>query len=279
MSNVEDKENTGFNVTITDYWGRALSYQLVNATDGGPSYTFSSIADQDFFTSGSVPLPFIVTDGRAPGQLLVTGNATVYTFSPWELGSEDPTVFGFVPLEYVGTNFTSGSPSTDQCVTGFDNVGLVMGTSSSLFNSLMTTVNRANTTGLFSNALQEALAHVLTDVGSSGDDIADWPNPFYGYNNDTNPNAQSIQLTLVDGGEDNQNIPLHPLIQPNRHVDVIFAVDSSADTNGSYPTSGSAQNWPAGISLVATYERSLSPIQNGTCEYRHSSERLFANRS
>ncbi|KAF7594148.1 Lysophospholipase 1 [Aspergillus hancockii] len=48
---------------------------------------------------------------------------------------------------------------------------------------------------------------------------------------------------------------MHPLIQPQRNVDVIFAVDSSADTN----------NWPDGTSLIATYERSRSgTINNGT---------------
>ena len=36
---VEDKSNEGFNTTLTDYWGRALSYQLINATNGGPDYT------------------------------------------------------------------------------------------------------------------------------------------------------------------------------------------------------------------------------------------------
>lgn len=33
---VQNKSDAGFNTTITDYWGRALSYQLVNSTDGGP---------------------------------------------------------------------------------------------------------------------------------------------------------------------------------------------------------------------------------------------------
>jgi lysophospholipase len=33
---VQDKVDAGYNTTITDYWGRALSYQLVNASDGGP---------------------------------------------------------------------------------------------------------------------------------------------------------------------------------------------------------------------------------------------------
>lgn len=45
---------------------------------------------------------------------------------------------------------------------------------------------------------------------------------------------------------DNQNIPLWPLIQPEREVDVIFAVDASADTT---------YNWPNGSSLVQTYQR------------------------
>jgi lysophospholipase len=33
---VDAKSEAGFNATITDYWGRALSYQLFNATDGAP---------------------------------------------------------------------------------------------------------------------------------------------------------------------------------------------------------------------------------------------------
>jgi lysophospholipase len=34
--NVQAKENAGFETTLTDYWGRALSYQLFNVPDGGP---------------------------------------------------------------------------------------------------------------------------------------------------------------------------------------------------------------------------------------------------
>jgi lysophospholipase len=263
---VQGKNDAGFNTTITDYWGRALSYQLVKATDGGPAYTWSSLADQDWFTGGSVPMPLIVADSRRPGAATVSTNSTIFTFDPWELGSYDPTVYCFAPLKYTGTNFSNGRPlDTRRCVTGFDNVGFVYGTSSSLFNSILAVVNGTNTTGLFSSALQHALTDILADIGQADDDIADWVNPFYGYNNDSNEFAQDPQLTLVDGGEDGQNIPLDPLIQPLRHVDVVFAVDSSADTNTSWPTSDSSANWPNGASMVATYERSLNDtIQNGT---------------
>lgn len=58
---VSGKSDAGFNTTITDYWGRALSYQIINATDGGPAYTWSSIAEQDWFTQGTAPLPLIVS--------------------------------------------------------------------------------------------------------------------------------------------------------------------------------------------------------------------------
>jgi lysophospholipase len=73
----------------------------------------------------------------------------------------------------------------------------------------------------------------------------------------------------VDGGEDGQNVPLNPLIQPIRNVDVIFAVDSSADTTFF---------WPNGTSLVATYERSLnSTIENGTAFPAIPDQNTFVN--
>ena len=34
---VDNKQKAGFNTTITDIWGRSLSFQLFNAIDGGPS--------------------------------------------------------------------------------------------------------------------------------------------------------------------------------------------------------------------------------------------------
>lgn len=274
---VSGKEDAGFNTTITDYWGRALSYQLVNATDGGPAYTFSSIAQQDWFNRGDAPMPLITIDSRAPGVGIVSTNSTVFTVSPWEIGSDDPTLYAFAPLQYIGTNFSAGSPrDTDRCVVGFDNVGYVFGSSSSLFNSILTTVNGTNTTG-WTHALQSVLEDVLKRIGKDEEDIASWPNPFIGYNNQTDFNDNEPDLHLVDGGEDGQNVPFHPLIQPNRHVDVIFAVDSSADTNATWPTADSAPNWPDGISIITTYQRSLSKQGNNTAFPEVPSLNTFLN--
>ncbi|RDL30495.1 Lysophospholipase [Venustampulla echinocandica] len=254
QADVDSKSNAGYETTITDYWGRALSFQLVNASNGGPAYTFSSIALDKSFVDGESPFPVLVADARAPGTMIISLNSTVYEFNPFEFGSWDPTTYGFAPLRYIGSNFSGGVvlPKTP-CVRGFDQVGFIMGTSSSLFNQFILQINST----AMPNAMKNSLTSILERIGSNENDVSLFkPNPFFGYNNSTNDNSHSSQLTLVDGGEDGQNIPLSPLIQPFRALDVIFAVDSSADT-GFY--------WPNGTSLVATYRRSLNAtLENGT---------------
>lgn len=253
---VADKADAGFETSITDYWGRALSYQLINDTDGGPAYTFSSIADVDNFKQAQTPFPILVADGRAPGEKIISLNATVYEFNPFEMGSFDPTTFGFVPTKYIASNFSDGSITSDgSCVNGFDQLGFVMGTSSSLFNQFLLQNTSAIDTSI-PKIVVSAITEILESLSDDNNDIAQYaPNPFFGWNPDTNPSAGSPELTLVDGGEDLQNIPLTPLIQPVRQVDVIFAVDSSADTK---------YNWPNGTAVRASYDRSLSDIANGT---------------
>ncbi|KAL2845253.1 lysophospholipase catalytic domain-containing protein [Aspergillus pseudoustus] len=250
---VHSKRDKGFNTSLTDYWGRALSYQFINASEGGPAYTFSSIALMDNFKKAQIPLPILVADGRNPGELLVGSNSTVYEFNPWEFGSPDPAIYGFAPMEYLGSDFSNGQVGANgSCVRGFDNAGFVMGTSSSLFNQF---ILRLNSTSI-PDTLKSVIASILEAIGEANNDIAAYKNPFAGYSH-TNASISSLsELNVVDGGEDGQNIPLHPLTQPNRHVDVIFAIDSSADVN----------SWPNGKSLVRTYERSLnsSGVGNGT---------------
>ncbi|KAI5290060.1 Lysophospholipase 1, partial [Ascosphaera aggregata] len=186
---------------------------------------------------------------------LVTGNSTIFEFNPWEFGTFDPTIFGFIPLEYIGSKLIAGDlPSNESCIRGFDNAGYIMGTSATLFNAFAQHLDRLDVGA----KTEEALRLILHAFDDSQNDIAPYtPNPFYHYANDTNPFAQREQLTLVDGGEDGQNIPLHPLIQPERHIDVIFAIDSSADSD---------HNWPMGKAMVATYERTTENqmISNGT---------------
>ncbi|KAK3995397.1 lysophospholipase [Cladorrhinum sp. PSN332] len=252
---VASKKDAGFETSITDYWGRALSYQLIDAPDGGPAYTFSSIALDEEFSNARTPFPILVADGRAPGTKIISLNATVYEFNPFEMGSFDPTTYGFAPIEYLASNFTNGViPANGKCVRGFDSVSYIFGTSSSLFNVFL--LQNITAVEGVPDFLLNAATGLLEGFDKRDNDIAQYvPNPFLGWNNNTNPTANNIELDLVDGGLDLQNIPLHPLIQPFRNVDVIFAVDSSADTTYS---------WPNGTALRASYDRSLSAIANGT---------------
>ncbi|RFU81470.1 lysophospholipase [Trichoderma arundinaceum] len=246
---VEGKQDAGFNTTITDYWGRALSYQLVDPTDGGPAYTFSSISNDTDFVTAQAPLPLIVAIERTTGQLQIASNSTIIEFNPWEMGSYDPGLEAFAPLKYVGSNFTNGTiPRNGECIAGVDNAGFVMGTSSSLFNQAFLQIGRAEGVPEF---LISAINSTLADISEENRDIASWPNPFFGYNDSVNANANTTVLTLVDGGEDLQNIPLHPLLLAEREVDVIFAVDGSADTE---------TLWPNGTSMVATFNRSEARV-------------------
>lgn len=168
-SEVAKKGDVGFNRSITDYWGRALSYQLINDTDGGPAYTWSSIALADNFRNGETPMPILVADGRAPGQTVVSLNSTVYEFNPWELGSWDPTTYAFAPLEYIGSNFSQGVvPEGGNCVRGFDQSGFVMGTSSSLFNQFLLQGNVSS----IPSFLQDTFTSLLTSLAKSDNDIA-----------------------------------------------------------------------------------------------------------
>ena len=211
-------------------------------------------------------MPLLVADGRDPSELLIPSNTTVFEFTPWEFGSFDPTTYGFAPLRYLGSPFSSGVlPDGQSCVRGFDHAGFVMGTSSSLFNQFLVNLNGTSVP----EAFRTAIAKVLIDLNKTSNDIADYhPNPFYSFRNGSNLSAGSKSLTLVDGGEDLQNIPLHPLIQPSRKVDVIFAVDSSADTDF---------RWPNGTALVATYNRSRNAIQNGTAFPAIPDQNTFVN--
>jgi hypothetical protein len=58
--------------------------------------------------------------------------------------------------------------------------------------------------------------------------------PFKGVNPTTYVDSSANVLSLVDGGEQLENIPLFPLMVKSRQLDVV-AVHASADTNYSWP--------------------------------------------
>jgi lysophospholipase len=169
-------------------------------------YTFSSIAKQPGFPEGKLPMPMIVATSRDYDQIIVSRNTTVFEFNPFEMGSWDPQLWGMAPMKFVGSRFERGVVS-GACTRGFDNLGFVMGTSSSLFNEFAVALAQNDSTGIFAGLLSK-LRDLAIDISHKNNDIANWtPNPFYQWNEEKNRGDASHTLTLADGGEDYQNIP------------------------------------------------------------------------
>ncbi|WKT54000.1 Lysophospholipase, catalytic domain [Fusarium oxysporum f. sp. vasinfectum] len=73
------------------------------------SYTFSSIANGTDFADAQTPMPIIVAIERTTGQLQIASYSTIVKFNTWEMGSYDPSLSAFPPLEYVGSAFNNGT--------------------------------------------------------------------------------------------------------------------------------------------------------------------------
>ena len=59
FDDVGDKAEAGFNVSVTDFLGRALSYEFVPGPQGGLNVTFSSIVNQSNFINHQMPFPLL----------------------------------------------------------------------------------------------------------------------------------------------------------------------------------------------------------------------------
>lgn len=247
---VKGKREAGFDVSVTDVWARALSYQLLtNSNYAGAEYTFSDVIDQPSYQHYQAPYPILVSVGREPGTSVINVNSTVFSLTPYEVGSEDPSLEAFVQTKYLGTQLDNGYSNNHSCINGFDNAGFFMGTSSSLFNSVILLLDSSELPEFLRNLLNKFLVEPFEKLNV---DVAHYnPNPFYKSQDAKTSIEKSDTLYLVDGGEDGQNVPLVPLVR--RNLSVIFAFDNSND----YLT------WPDGTSLIKTYERQFSAQGKG----------------
>jgi len=67
--------------------------------------------------------------------------------------------------------------------------------------------------------------------------------PFQGINPGVYQDSYSTFLELVDGGDDEEVVPLGPLLVKARKIDVIVAIDASSDD---------ADNWPQYVPFCPT---------------------------
>lgn len=283
---VDLKSAAGFVTTLTDYWGRALARQLLPDSRGGQGTTWSDVQTMAQFVNYSMPFPIMVAVGREPSESNSTYMisplwSTLFEMTPFEFGSWNPSLNAFSDTRYLGSTLYNGTPADNvtlaplpstepACVLGFDNAGFLAGTSSSVFNDpfedmgidqdyirelftgIIDAFNNLNTSfwGDIFSPTNQTLPE--TDLTWQDADYAIYsPNPFMGFetNASTDKFFEAEHLFLADGGEDGQLVPLEPLLQEHRNVDVIFAIDASSNTE---------DNFPDGTALRMSQERFLS---------------------
>ncbi|TKY85011.1 hypothetical protein EX895_006091 [Sporisorium graminicola] len=243
LAAVAGKRTEGYQTSLTDYFGLSIATKILNGSTYGNKYSveWSDVRNTSSFTNASMPFPLIIADEREPGELIIPRNTTIWEFSPYEFGSWNPNVSAFVPIEIVGSSLNNGSSALPdgQCVGGYETVAWVTGTSATLFSGLYVELVTSSSDSVITKALKE----IAKAVSDDQNDISLVPNPFYGYRGDGTVQISDLHnITLVDGGLDNENVPLWTLIEPARDLDAVIAIDSSADVT----------NWPNASALYQT---------------------------
>ncbi|KAF2422446.1 lysophospholipase, partial [Tothia fuscella] len=235
------KGQSGYAPTNTDAWGRLLAYQLLSGPDGGAGKTLSSVVDMASFAGVHIPYPIITALGVSPadsnGICDPADNSTQYEFTPYEFGSWDRGLGAFTATRTLGSVISNGT-SNGTCLNNYDNLGYILGTSSSKFQEAC-----GSSLEIIAAMLEPAVnqAHNKT----RRDLYAPYPNPFRNYPGSPLVSADP-ELLLVDGGQANQNNPIWPFLQKARDVDVLLVNDNSADTD---------ENWPNGTEILHTYQQ------------------------
>ncbi|THH04642.1 hypothetical protein EW146_g10126 [Bondarzewia mesenterica] len=263
------KASQGIDTSLTDPWARMISYHFLNETTRsnffsndtahGAGQLWSNIPSTEPWQQHIPPFPIVMADSRPVGSNLTTAlppEPVVYEITPMEFGSFDPNLSAMMNLSYVGTHLNNGQPDNDTaCVTHFDQAGFIMGTSASLFNQILDF--GTNTLAGFDSSSASGILYVLSrqlqEVRTRADDVANWPSPFQGIKSGNFEDSGSRWLELIDGSSNRENVPLGPMFVKARGLDVILAVDASADD---------PQGWPNGSSPTFSSNRIANLLQS-----------------
>lgn len=270
IEDIASKMNAGFPVTVSDVWGRFLSAQLFGGPNVGNGLLWSDQLSYETMRDFSAPMPILVADGydtypignssfsrelykRAPGNnqkaydTRIPLNSTIIEMTPFEIGSYDPSLSAFVETKYLGSSMSSPQSNFLNCVTGMDNVGFLVASSSALFNKMVEEILDGSPLKTLYNSIISAFSSLqfamMTVIK---------PSPFQGLPWVSRNIRDSDSLKLVDGGEDGEDVPYEPLIRPERNLDLVLGFDFSADTG---------RGWPDGTAIRTTYERMTKTTQ------------------
>ncbi|KAJ7757213.1 FabD/lysophospholipase-like protein [Mycena maculata] len=172
---LELKAKAGFNLSIADVVGPA---EIFYPAKGGLGPTFSGLFSSAAYTSGSVPLPFLIMAEGIPqglpgsnsynGILFPVNNATnqtIYEISPIEFGSWQGRAKAFTPTSLLGTTLNAGVPvNQSECVTGWDSSAWVLGAALSAQADWVVIQDTNNTVGEFSRRKRAELAYPANET-------------------------------------------------------------------------------------------------------------------
>ncbi|KAH9485342.1 Lysophospholipase 3 [Psilocybe cubensis] len=266
---VISKANQGIDTSLTDVWSRMISYHFLNQTSRSNFFTndtghgagqlWSDIPLIPAYQAHLTPFPIVVADSR-PSNSNSTGilslDSVVYEITPLELASYDPFLSSGMNLTFAGTHLDGGrSLNGSACVIGFDQAGFIMGSSASLFNQILDF--GTNTLSQFSSSDSTGLLYLLQrqlrEVRTRANDVANWPNPFQGQASASFQDTDATWINLIDGASNQENTPYGPLLVNARNIDVIVALEGSADDP--------VNNWPNGTSLIFSNQRQINFLQ------------------
>ncbi|KAI8374151.1 acyl transferase/acyl hydrolase/lysophospholipase [Radiomyces spectabilis] len=184
-----------------------------------------------------------------------------FEFTPYDMGSEE--INAWIPIWAFGRKFENGKNLERQPEQLLD---ILMGMFGSAFAASLVHFYEEVRGFLPSKPLQKLdetfIRYKKTMASYHPISPACFPNPFYkisedvpGEENLKRPKSllESKQLCLMDAGMDN-NIPFYPLLREGRDVDVILAIDLSADIQTAphfdraegYAKRRGIEGWPVG---------------------------------
>ncbi|OAV98211.1 hypothetical protein PTTG_25705 [Puccinia triticina 1-1 BBBD Race 1] len=255
---VKKKTQAGFPTSVVDAWAILLNRHFINDPSNkdpktGQAVLWSSIRQTSGYKERSAPFVMAIATSRPEKKTAFTPETPIYEFTPEEFGVWHPYLNVSIPIDYLGSPPEAyKSPSTSSCVKGFDNAGFVMGLSSNIYSA----ADDPNINYL------PSFIRVLDKVVDDDSWEGKVPNTFQGLGKDGKfQDANRDMLLIADCGLIMENVPLFPFLQPSRKVDVIFAVDSSAD--GLQPSDPSQYGYPNGTALFTIYSKTLQPDFKG----------------
>lgn len=220
------KRMAGYKVSLTDDWGLFLGRNLVAS---GYS-TFSEIAQSSAYSSHDLPFPVCMVTalqaGDVPSAQIQISNPMLEA-TPVEFGSFDKQINAFVKIGQLGTQMDNGRILGD-CTAGFDDASFFLGATSSLFNSAK-------------SWSKSALKLVGLANGNQQPSAIFYPNPFKNMP-DVEAPYNGLALYGADGAYSGMGIPLWPMVQPSRKVDMFFCLDADGPAPNNAPDGKTLRN-------------------------------------